>query len=308
MPKTTKKTTTSRAKKAHVETTVMPNVPQASIPRFPKLSSDLLERFVPVLILACVALAFLVGVLWQKVAYLETARVQGVGTTAAQQTAPPTVDISIIKGLFQKDLIKFGDDNRKVLFVEMADPSCPYCHIAAGMDSPLNNLQPQFKLVKDGGTYLAPVPEMKKLVDEGKASFVYIYYPGHGNGEMGAKALYCAQEQGKFWQVHDVLMGDKGYEIMNGTDVSNNPTKGPIVKNDKTKSGDLAQFLSSAIDPAFMKSCLDSGKYDNRLADDMVVAKSLNIQGTPGFYVNNTSYPGAYSYNDMKASVDSALQ
>jgi protein-disulfide isomerase len=138
---------------------------------------------------------------------------------------------------------------------------------------------------------------MKKLLDSGKASFVYIYFPGHGNGEMGAKALYCAYEKGKFWEVHNLLMSSNGYNLMNND-----------IKNDKSQSGKLADFLKSAIDSSFMKSCLDSGKYDNQLTTDINIAQSLGVQGTPGFFINTTPYPGAYSYKDMQTTVDAALK
>lgn len=264
-----------------------------------ELRSALTEKLLAPIVIVMIALAFIVGVLWQKVENLTKG---GVATTAgSQQTATaapaPTVALSTIKDLFNKDLIKFGDANKKVLFVEIADPSCPYCHIAAGLNSELNNQTPQFKLVKDGGTYVAPVPEMEKLVKNGQASFVWIYFPGHGNGEMGTKALYCAQEKGKFWEVHNLLMTSKGYDLLNNT-----------VKNDKSQSGTLANFLKSAIDSNFLKGCLDSGKYDQRLSDDMIVAKSLNVQGTPGFFVNDTPFSGAYSYKDMQSIVDAALK
>jgi protein-disulfide isomerase len=138
---------------------------------------------------------------------------------------------------------------------------------------------------------------MKKLVDAGQASFVYIYYPGHGNGEMGMKALYCANEKGKFWEAHNLIMSDAGYTLMNST-----------VKNDKTQSQTVANFLKSVVDASFMKSCLDSGKYDARLQSDLALATSLGIQGTPSFYVNATNFGGAYSYTDMKSAVDAALK
>lgn len=217
-------------------------------------------------------------------------------TTTGAQPAQPTVSLDTIKSLFSKDLIKFGDANRKALFVEVGDPSCPFCQAAGGENH--SGIQgPSFKLIADGGTYDAPVPEMRKLVDAGKASFVYIYYPGHNNGEMGMKSLYCANEKGKFWEAHDLIMGDAGYNLMNNT-----------VKNDKTQSGAISDFLKSAVDPSFLKSCLDSGKYDARLTSDQALATSLGIQGTPGFFVNVTSYPGAYNWTDMKSTVDSALK
>jgi len=255
--------------------------------------------FIPALVVAAIGLAFFSGTLWQKVRNLE----KGGSDTTVQPTAKaqPTVSLNTIKDLFSKDLIKFGDENRKVIFVEISDPSCPYCHVAAGLNPELNRqIDPTnntFKLVSDGGKYLAPVPEMKKLVDSGKASFVWIYSPGHGNGEMGTKALYCANEKGKFWEVSNLLMNSKGYDLLNNT-----------IKNDKTKSGDLAAYLKSAVDSTFLKECLDSGKYDARLAEDTQLATTLGFQGTPDFFVNDKNFPGAYNYTDIKSTVDTALK
>ncbi len=216
---------------------------------------------------------------------------------AAQPTAQPQVSLSQVKDAFNKAQIKFGDNNKKLVSIEIADPSCPYCHAAAGRNGDLNKqMGSQFTLVADGGSYVAPVPELEKLVKSGQVAFAYIYYPGHGNGEMGAKALYCANEKGKFWEVHDLLMSSKGYDLLNTT-----------VKNDKTKSQDVADFLSSVFDSGAMKSCLDSGKYDNQLNADKAIATSLGVQGTPGFFLNSTEYSGAYNYTDMEQTVQSAL-
>lgn len=138
---------------------------------------------------------------------------------------------------------------------------------------------------------------MEKLVKEGKASYVFIYFPGHGNGEMGTKALYCANEKGKFWEAHELLYTNAGYALMNN-----------VVKNDKTKSQEIADFLKSAVDAEFIKSCLDSGKYDARLQSDQDLATSLGIQGTPNFYINATNFAGAYSYGDMEETVNAVLK
>jgi len=259
-----------------------------------------------ILVVALIAAAFYIGNLSAKVQLLQKGGAAPAAAQPAAGTTAPAVTLSTIKGLFSKDLIKFGDANRKVLFVEVADPSCPFCHIAAGKDPEINAGSPQFKMVSQGGTYVPPVPEIKKLVDAGKASFVYIYSPGHGNGEMGVRALYCGNEKGKFWDVHDLIMSAKGYEIQNGTDPAGTATTGPIVKNDKTKSQDMANFLAPAIDPAFMKSCLDSGKYDARLGTDTQLASSLGVSGTPGYFVNTTNFAGAYSFTDMQSAVDAA--
>src|SRR6266478_2882228 len=95
-----------------------------------KTKSTLLEKLAPVLILLSIVLAFFVGMLWQKVQNLE----KGVGntTTTTNNGQTATIDLVTIKGLWDKNLIKFGDKNKKVLFVEIVDPSCPFCHIAGG--------------------------------------------------------------------------------------------------------------------------------------------------------------------------------
>lgn len=264
------------------------------------------EKAFPFLIVLLMVMSFAVGSLWTKTRYLEAnakaaaknaAASATVGTTAAQPTEIP-VSMDEIKSVFDKAVVKFGDTNSKLVIVEVADPSCPFCHVAAGKNPSLNTqINPRFKLVSDGGTYVAPVPEIKKLIDQRKAAFAYIYTPGHGNGEMGTKALYCANESGKFWEVHDLLMSDKGYDLLNNT-----------VKNDKTKSGELVQFLAGVINSNQLKSCIDSGKYDSKLTEETKLASDIRVEGTPAFFLNTTKYGGAFSWDDMKDVADAAMK
>lgn len=228
----------------------------------------------------------------------------GTGTTGTTTNPTETtagtaskVTQEQLKSLFNSNNITFGSADSKVLFVEFSDPSCPYCHVAAGKNGALNKkVGAQFTLVADGGTYVAPVVEMRKLVESGQAAYTWIYTNGHGNGEMGTKALYCAKELGKYWEAHDLLYSEAGYAIINDN-----------VKNDTSKSGVLADFLSSAVDSGAMKSCLDGGKYNSRIVDDQTTAATFGAQGTPNFFVNTTNYAGAYNFNDMKKTVDAAL-
>lgn len=259
--------------------------------------SSIFEKFVPALLVITVGLAFIVGILWQKVQNI--GKVAGTTTTTTQQQEE-TVKVSMdqLKKLFDKEVIKFGNKDSKLIFVEVSDPSCPYCHVAAGLNPSLNKqIGTRFQLVSDGGTYIAPVTEMKKLVDEGKASYIWIYFNGHGNGELASKALYCAFEKNKYWEAHNLLMTDKGYELLNTT-----------IKGDNTQTGKMADFLKSAVEATDLKKCLDSGKYDKRLESDMALGKELGVSGTPGFFVNETNFAGAYSFKDMQAVVDSALK
>ena len=259
-----------------------------------------------ILVIFLVAAAFLIGRLSAQVEYLKGGGNVAATPTAApqQQQQAPTVTLDQVKTLVDsKKNIAFGDKNKKLIFIEFSDPSCPYCHIAAGKNLELNKQvdeqsgRKQFTVVADGGTYIAPVPEMKKLVDSGKAAFVWLYANGHGNGEMATKALYCAYEKGRFWPVHDTLMTKTGYDLINNT-----------VKNDKTKSGELSAFLKGAMSENDLKNCLDSGKYDGRAAEDQTLATSMGFSGTPHFFVNTTPFVGAYSFKDMQSAVDAALK
>jgi len=110
------------------------------------------------------------------------------------------------------------------------------------------------------------------------------------------KALYCAFEKGKFWEANDLIMSSAGYNLMNNT-----------VKNDTTQSSVVAKFLSIVVDEASMKTCLDSGKYDAQLSKDTDLASGLGVNGTPGFFINDTNYAGAYSFKEMETVVNAAL-
>lgn len=228
--------------------------------------------------------------------------VAGVGTTTSAgtttttgTTGTQTASLDQIKSLFVDGNLVFGNKDSKLLFVEFTDPSCPYCHIAAGKNPELNK-SAGFTLVADGGTYVAPVTEMKKLVDEGKAAMVIIYTNGHGNGRLGAQAMYCANEKGKFWEVHDLLMTNAGYNLINNE-----------VKNDKANSGKLASFLASVIDSNFMNDCLSSAKYEAKITSDDSSAATYGVNGTPGFFINDRNFAGAYSWNDMKGVAEQYL-
>jgi len=264
-----------------------------------KIQNQLQNNVTPLLVLLLVGAAFFIGKLSAQVEALKNvaATPQPQAQVAGQQQPQaPTVTLDQIKDLFKQDLIKFGDEKKKVLFVEVSDPSCPYCHVASGLNADIYNSEARFKPVSAGGTYRPPVQEIKKLVQEGKASFVWIYQNGHGNGEVATRALYCANDKGKFWEAHDLLFNAEGYKLINET-----------VKNDMTKAGLMATFLKSAVDEKFMNDCLNGGKYNDRLGKDISVAASLGVSGTPGFFVNTTNYPGAVSFSDMETVVNAAL-
>lgn len=254
-----------------------------------------------ILIILLMAVSFFSGYLLMKTTSLQKslvdAKAQQGAPAAGQQQAPVTkVSIDKVKPLFADGFIHFGDNKNKVLIVEITDPSCPFCHIAAGQNPELSK-QANFQYISDGGQYNPPVPEIRKLVDEGKASLAVIYGTGHGNGKLGMEAMYCAFDQDDFWPVHDKLMNNEAYALLNDT-----------IKNDRAQSQKLADFLAQETDPVAMKACLESSKHESKLVrDEQEIANGLGFQGTPHFVINETIVNGAHDFKDIKAIVDPLL-
>lgn len=254
-----------------------------------------------VMVVVLVVGAYLLGMYKTKVEYLE----KGTPNTVAQvagDTAQPTpqpLDLAKVEALFKQDgNLVFGNKDAKLKFVEFSDTSCPYCHIAAGMNPELSKqVNARFVAVEQGGTYVPPVKEIKKLVEAGKAAFAWFYTPGHGNGELGTLALYCANEQGKFWEAHDLLMNNEGYALVNEK-----------VLNDRKKVGEVATFLAKALDSGKLKSCMESGKYEDRVNSDPLIASGFGYGATPTFFINDQVVEGAASWDQgFKTIVDSLL-
>lgn len=247
--------------------------------------------------------AYFLGVYKTKTEFLEkgaantVAAVGQPGQQAAQVAKP--VEMEKVNALFADESnMVFGKRDAKLKFVEFSDTSCPFCHVAAGKNPTLSvQMNPRFATADAGGSYVPPVLEIKKLVDEGKAALAWFYTPGHGNGELGTLALYCANEQGKFWEAHDLLMNKDGYSLVNDK-----------VKNDRTKFGEMATFLKSAVDEKKLQSCLESKKYEARVASDPQIASGFGYGATPTFFINDKVVEGAASWTDsFKGIVDSLL-
>lgn len=255
------------------------------------------------MVIALVVGAYLLGVYKTKSEMLENGAANKVAAVGqpGQEAAPVAkpIDMEKVNALFADESnLVFGQRDAKLKFVEFSDTSCPFCHVAGGLNPTLSvQMNPRFKSVADGGTYVPPVLEIKKLVDQGKAAMMWLYTPGHGNGELGTLALYCANEQGKFWQAHDKLMNNEGYALVNDK-----------VKNDRTKVGEVATFLKSALDSNKLKSCMESKKYESRISSDPQIASSFGYGATPTFFINDKVVEGAASWTDsFQGIVDSVL-
>ncbi len=109
----------------------------------------------------------------------------------------------------------------------------------------------------------------------------------HPYAQKAAEAGECAGEQDKFWEMHDKMFANQS---------------ALTVDNLKQYAKDLG-LNSSKFD-----SCLDSGKYTDKVNKQSAEAQAAGITGTPGTFVNNQLVKGAYPIETFKGIIDTLLK
>jgi protein-disulfide isomerase len=187
------------------------------------------------------------------------------GTPTVEPTPRPvTIDVD--------DNPAKGPADAKVTIVEFSDFQCPYC-----------------------GRFVAEtLPQI--LANYGdKIRFVFMNLPLtsiHENAEKAAEAGECANEQGAFWQFHDIMFGHQ----------------------DALTVDDLKGYAAQlGLDTAKFNDCLDSGKMVDAVQADLQAGQTaatdagLTRFGTPAFFINGINLSGAQPYEVFKAAIDAAL-
>jgi len=205
---------------------------------------------------------------------------KGLGVPGGSGLAKVSGDAFEVK----KDDVVLGDAKAPVTIFLYSDPSCPFCAAADGGNKEVMDYLKG--LVPD---WTPPIPGIiDNYVKTGKARLIYRYYPGHGTGEEAMKILYCANEQGKFWELHKSIAENQS------------------VVSDAAEVKKLAAGVG--LDAAKINSCLESGKYNAKLAADTELGTQAGVNGTPGFFINKMSKAGAQSFSDFKIVIDTILQ
>jgi protein-disulfide isomerase len=190
--------------------------------------------------------------------------VPGSTPTAAQAAKPSrAVDPTVFKVPIDGSPSK-GSVNALVTMVEFSDFECPFCSRA---NNTVNQLQ------KDYGGKLRVVMRQNPL------SF-------HANAKPAALAALAAGEQGKYWDMHELLFANakkldgeslEGYAKQIGLDVA------------KWKA-DMADERLSAI-----------------INKDQALAQQLGASGTPAFFINGRFLSGAQPIENFKGLIDEEL-
>ena len=155
--------------------------------------------------------------------------------------------------LNKKNLIEgstiLGNPNAKISIVEFGDYQCTFC----------------YKFHKDTMKMI-----VEQYVVDGEVNFVYKDFPLNGpSSMMASEASYCAQEQGKFWQYHDVVF--ENWEGENTGWV----TRVALERFAKNVGLDMIEF----------NSCMDNSKYRQKVLENEEFARKINIDATPSFII-----------------------
>jgi len=123
----------------------------------------------------------------------------------------------------------------------------------------------------------------------GQIRVVYRHFPLtsiHPDAMSAAIASMCASDQGAFWQYHDKLFSSE-YGLGRNA---------------------YAQYASDLdLDTSAFETCLDSGKFDDFIQQDMDFSINLGIRSTPTFFINGLAVVGAQPIDVFKQVIDKEL-
>jgi protein-disulfide isomerase len=167
-----------------------------------------------------------------------------------------------------------GDSGAKVTIIEFSDFQCPYCKTF--FNDTFNQINSEY-------------------IQTGKVKFAYRHFPlnFHTNAEKAALASECANEQGKFWDMHSKLFNEQNtWATQSSTDV---------VSTFNTYAS------SMGMDSSKFSSCMNDNKFMSNINEDKNAAQSLGISGTPTFYINGQVLNGAMPFSSFKTIIDQEL-
>lgn len=157
-----------------------------------------------------------------------------------------------------------GDKVGAVTIVEFSDFQCPYC---AQLQSTLKEV-------------MAAYPKGVNLV------FKNFPLSFHKQSRHAVNAALAAKEQGKFWEMHDIL-----FENFN-----------------KMTDDSFKEFAAKlGLDEKKFMADFSSNKYDQLIQQDIDLAGTAEVNGTPTLFINGKRMQGR-SIDDFKAAIDGILK
>jgi protein-disulfide isomerase len=110
--------------------------------------------------------------------------------------------------------------------------------------------------------------------------------PNHAMAPKAAEAAHCAGEQGKYWEMHDLMFANQ-----QALAVPQLKEHAAALKLDATK----------------FATCLDSGQYAAAVNTDLQYGNQLGVSSTPTVYVNGRPVVGAQPFEYFQSVIDEEL-
>lgn len=170
-----------------------------------------------------------------------------------------------------------GDPNAPVTLIEFGDYQCHFCNVH------FHNTEHRL---------------LEKFIKTGKVKMIFKDFTIIGPDSVdAAHGTHCANDQGKFWEYHDILYNNWTGEN-NGWASSDNLLR-------------FAQEIELDIDQ--WSDCMIDEKYSQIISNSNKDARELGITGTPAFFVigpdnNITRISGAQPYESFEKIFNSELK
>lgn len=139
---------------------------------------------------------------------------------------------------------------------------------------------------------------LRNYVETGKLKIIFMDFAFIGPDSLiAAEAAHCAQEQGKYWEYHDVVYSNWDGENTGWANMHN-----------------LKRFADDAgLDHRSFNECLDSGKYAGKVRENMNIGRQLGVSATPTFFVftddgNVQKIVGSQPYSTFSTVMDAMLR
>ena len=138
---------------------------------------------------------------------------------------------------------------------------------------------------------MAAGPTVKQILQTypGKIRLVIKNYPYKYRdfSKIAAEASLAARDQGKYWEMHDLL-------------IARSP------KLDKTSLISYANELG--LDMQKFTASINSGEHAKEVESDVQLAESIDLYNTPTFYINGQQIVGERPFDYFKKIIDTQLQ
>jgi protein-disulfide isomerase len=128
---------------------------------------------------------------------------------------------------------------------------------------------------------LAAYPDKIRLVIK---NYPYKY---RDFARISAAASLAAREQGKYWEMHDILI-----------------TRSP----DLDRNSLIAYATELGLDVGVFTKALDEKKFDQEIDRDIQLAEEMDLYNTPTFYINGRQVVGERPFDYFKKIIDEELQ